>query len=315
LTSQPSFSWTVSGGGMIGVSSGLFTAGATAGGPFTVTATSGAVNGTAQVTVTSGSTPAPSNLSATTTGGGTVNLVWDDNSGNETGFRIERKVGTGAFQTLTTVGVNIEAASDATATVGNTYTYRVIATGSPESSPSNEAVAVLRGMEADAFVRAGVNATFNYGGAATLEQKLNTTVDNNRETFVRFTLTDVRTTVTSAKLRIFGNANTAAKTIAISGVSNVTWVEGTGTGQAVTGITFNTKPAIGSQITSQSVGITAGFWEFDITSYVQAQKTAGATKISLAITQVTNSTNGQTSFNSKENTTAANRPLVLISSK
>src|SRR4030095_4217031 len=56
LTSQPSFGWTVSGGGSISAS-GLFTAGATAGGPFTVTATSGAVNGTAQVTVTSGSTP------------------------------------------------------------------------------------------------------------------------------------------------------------------------------------------------------------------------------------------------------------------
>ena len=54
LTSQPSFSWMVSGGGTISAS-GLFTAGATPGGPFTVTATSGAVNGTAQVTVTSGS--------------------------------------------------------------------------------------------------------------------------------------------------------------------------------------------------------------------------------------------------------------------
>src|SRR6185436_6770138 len=48
LTSQPSFGWTVSGGGTIS-SSGLFTAGATAGGPFTVTATTGAgtVMGTA----------------------------------------------------------------------------------------------------------------------------------------------------------------------------------------------------------------------------------------------------------------------------
>src|SRR6185436_19217950 len=107
----------------------------------------------------------------------------------------------------------------------------------------------------------------------TLEAKTNTTPpENNREFFVRFTLTDVRSTVSSAKIRIFGNANTAAKTIAVAGVSNITWVEGTGTGQAVAGITYNNKPAAGAQITSRSVDITPGFWEFDITSYVQAQK-------------------------------------------
>ena len=52
LSSQPPFDWTVSSGGTIGQSSGLFSAGATAGGPFTVTATSGSVHGTASVTVT-----------------------------------------------------------------------------------------------------------------------------------------------------------------------------------------------------------------------------------------------------------------------
>ena len=56
LVTQPSFGWTVSGGGSIG-GSGLFTAGSSAGGPYTVTATSGGVNGTASVTVASSSTP------------------------------------------------------------------------------------------------------------------------------------------------------------------------------------------------------------------------------------------------------------------
>jgi hypothetical protein len=50
LTTQPTFSWTVSGGGTIS-SSGVFTAGSTAGGPYTVTATSGGKSGTAQVTI------------------------------------------------------------------------------------------------------------------------------------------------------------------------------------------------------------------------------------------------------------------------
>ncbi len=56
LTSQPTFTWTVSGGGSISTG-GLFTAGSTAGGPYTVTARSGSVSGTASVTVTGGSTP------------------------------------------------------------------------------------------------------------------------------------------------------------------------------------------------------------------------------------------------------------------
>jgi hypothetical protein len=52
LTAQPAMTWSVTGGGTI-TSSGLFTAGSTAGGPFTVKATSGSVSGTASVTVSS----------------------------------------------------------------------------------------------------------------------------------------------------------------------------------------------------------------------------------------------------------------------
>jgi hypothetical protein len=50
LAPQPVVTWAVSGGGAMSPS-GLFTAGSTAGGPFTVTAANGAVNGTAIVTV------------------------------------------------------------------------------------------------------------------------------------------------------------------------------------------------------------------------------------------------------------------------
>src|SRR5262249_17342570 len=47
----PTLTWTVSGGGTISPS-GLFTAANAAGGPFTVTATSGALSATAKLTVT-----------------------------------------------------------------------------------------------------------------------------------------------------------------------------------------------------------------------------------------------------------------------
>ncbi len=50
LAAQPEVTWSVSGGGTIS-SAGVFTAGATPGGPYTVTAASGGVSGTANVTV------------------------------------------------------------------------------------------------------------------------------------------------------------------------------------------------------------------------------------------------------------------------
>ena len=53
MAPQPVIGWSVSGGGSIGSGNGLFVAGSTAGGPFTVTAASGSISGTASMTVTS----------------------------------------------------------------------------------------------------------------------------------------------------------------------------------------------------------------------------------------------------------------------
>jgi mannose/cellobiose epimerase-like protein (N-acyl-D-glucosamine 2-epimerase family) len=56
MSTQPTITWTVSGGGTIS-SSGLFMAESTAGGPYTVTAIGSSISGTASVTVTSSSDP------------------------------------------------------------------------------------------------------------------------------------------------------------------------------------------------------------------------------------------------------------------
>ncbi len=56
LPSQPTFTWTVSGGGTVSAS-GLFTAGTSAGGPYALQATSGGITGTATITVASAPTP------------------------------------------------------------------------------------------------------------------------------------------------------------------------------------------------------------------------------------------------------------------
>jgi FtsP/CotA-like multicopper oxidase with cupredoxin domain len=85
---------------------------------------------------------APTNLSATPVGPPLqVNLAWTDNANNETGFRIERAVGAGAFAALTTTLPNVTAYVDATVTQGTAYSYRVFAVnGSGDSAPSNTVV-------------------------------------------------------------------------------------------------------------------------------------------------------------------------------
>jgi hypothetical protein len=63
MVTQPAFSWVVSGGGTIGAATGIFTAGTTPSGPFTVTGTGDGIDGTASVTVALNSRVVSSRLS------------------------------------------------------------------------------------------------------------------------------------------------------------------------------------------------------------------------------------------------------------
>ncbi len=81
----------------------------------------------------------PTELTAVSDPGG-VKLAWLDNSDNETGFRVERRTGSGEFQSLAVTAVNARAYTDAAVAPGVTYTYRVRALGLvSDSAPSNEA--------------------------------------------------------------------------------------------------------------------------------------------------------------------------------
>ena len=83
---------------------------------------------------------APSELRITTLQPNTIIIAWTDNSGNEAGFKIQRKQGaTGAYGDLTTTGANATQYGDTTVTDGTSYYYRVCATNSAgDSAYSNE---------------------------------------------------------------------------------------------------------------------------------------------------------------------------------
>lgn len=67
----------------------------------------------------------PSNLSATTLSTTSIRINWQDNSGDETGFRVERRVSGGAYSEIATVGANVTTHTSTGLLPGTTYDFRV----------------------------------------------------------------------------------------------------------------------------------------------------------------------------------------------
>jgi hypothetical protein len=87
---------------------------------------------------------APTNLQAIVIGN-QIRVSWIDNSGNEAGFKLERRLGGGAYQPLATLAANVTTYFDPAVIPEQTYCYRVKAfNGSGESAFSNEGCVLFR---------------------------------------------------------------------------------------------------------------------------------------------------------------------------
>lgn len=85
---------------------------------------------------------APSDLMATPRGQTQIDLSWRDNSDNEDGFEIFRKIQGQSYRPIKKLGANTKSYSDANLSPGTTYCYQVRAYNAAGSSdPSNEACA------------------------------------------------------------------------------------------------------------------------------------------------------------------------------
>lgn len=92
-----------------------------------------------------------------------ITLTWDDNSTDETGFKIERSDNGGAFAQITTVIANTSTYTDTTVTGGNVYSYRVRAYNSiGDSDYTNTATnaATILTQPSNQTVAAFTTATF-----------------------------------------------------------------------------------------------------------------------------------------------------------
>jgi len=92
----------------------------------------------------------PSNLVATPISETSVRLDWTDNSSDEYGFRIERKIGaSGTYALVATTGANVQTYTDTGLQSGQNYVYRVCAfQEGGNSGYSNEAPVTTPGLEA-----------------------------------------------------------------------------------------------------------------------------------------------------------------------
>lgn len=117
---------------------------------------------TLELIVTTNIPPRASFLTAAPGNGWSVNLAWQDNATNETGFVIERRVGDGAFAVLQTFGANVTAFTDATTSTGVTYTYRVRAFNAAGPSDWTPEVTITA-----ATLDTAVSTVWDGGGADT----------------------------------------------------------------------------------------------------------------------------------------------------
>jgi hypothetical protein len=255
---------------------------------------------------------AATNLSATAANNA-VALAWNDNATTETGYRVERRAGSGAWASVATLAANAVSYTDASIAAGTTYSYRVIATAAVNGAPSNEATVTTPGgtssnttlgTTADGFTKGGTSAGAVFGGS-TIEVKHDTNAAFLRFGYVKFDVSGVDgASLTNIKLRLFGGSSQTASTIIPVNVfgAGSAWSEST--------LTHNTRPANTSgTLGTLSVGPGAQWYEVDVTNHVKAQIAAGATSITFAL-QGTTTTSPFARFNSRES--GSNGPELAL---
>jgi len=96
-----------------------------------------------EVSATTSTAPpaTPSSLAATAVSSGQINLTWIDNANNESGFKLERKLGAGGtYAEIASVGANLASYSNTGLAASTTYYFRVRAyNAGGNSAYSNEA--------------------------------------------------------------------------------------------------------------------------------------------------------------------------------
>jgi hypothetical protein len=108
----------------------------------------------------------PSALSATVVSGTQINLAWADNSSNEAGFKIERKVGLGGtYAEIASVGANTTSYSSTGLTDGTVYYYRVRSNNTSGNSAFSDSASACNCTIKSAGIYDGNDSSILYTGS------------------------------------------------------------------------------------------------------------------------------------------------------
>jgi len=153
----------------------------------------------------------------------------------------------------------------------------------------------------DTYVRDGANAGVSFGAETTLMVK-RSTPGYSRETYVNFDLSTIGSTVGRAVLRLYGNTDGANVRIGVSGTTGTSpWTD--------SALTYTNRPTPGVMLATTTVTATAGWYEWDVTAYLQSQKSTGLTIATLVVRGV-DTTATVASFGSSE---GSNGPQLIVS--
>jgi len=237
----------------------------------------------------------PSNLAATATSSTRVDLSWSASSDDVgvTAYEISRG---GAV--LATIGaVTTYSDTSVAASTSYSYTVRALDAAGNRSAPSDPATATTPAAQAgltltptaDSIVQEASPST-NAGTSTGL--RVDGGTDPDVETYLRFTVPALSSTLQRATLRLWVTSPTA----------NGPAVYATGSGWTETGITWNNRPARTGSGVADAGALSTGTWAaFDITSLIPG---AGTYDIALAGT----STDG-VDFSSRE---GSNAPQLVV---
>lgn len=147
----------------------------------------------------------------------------------------------------------------------------------------------------DSYVYGG-DPSGNFGSSDTLLNKTWPDDQFQRDIYIKFDLTNVNSPIVNAKLRLFGQLNSAADQNMMIGVyaaPGAKWDQST--------ITWNNRPGFsGKALNSAVVNDDSGQWyNVDVTSYLQAEQAKGRKIITFVVRSVTQSS-VVTMFNSRE---------------
>jgi subtilisin family serine protease/PKD repeat protein len=275
-----------------------------------VTDNAGATAASAPVSVVVNARPSvvltsPANL-AQVAAPATLTLTASAADGDGTIARVE------FFRGTTSLGVDTTSPYSVTWTNApfGSYSLTAVATDNRGATTTSAPVTVKVTSEllptGDAYVQSS-SQNSNYGTAATLT--VQQTSSDQRWTYVKIDLSGA-SVISGARLRLYGAVSattTAAIQTAVYAVGDTSWTE--------TGIKWKNKPAAGTTALATTAivnnSLTPRWYEWDVTAFLQAEKAAGRTVVSLALKNVATAT-PYVGFSSREGTVVANRPRVVI---